>query len=97
MYYRPIVARLPEPKLAAVFTAIWWIITLTFALAGLALIYSGTVSYQGTTVLLGGAQFLACAIVYLALSLKIRRPFALPQWVPFLTISVLCAFGARGI
>jgi hypothetical protein len=36
--------RVPEPKLTAVFTAIWWMITLTFAVAGLALIYSGTVS-----------------------------------------------------
>jgi hypothetical protein len=61
MYYRPIAAHVPEPKLTAVFTAIWWIIPLTFALAGLALIYSGTVSYQATTALLAGAQFLASA------------------------------------
>jgi len=42
MYYRPIAARVPGPKLAAGFTAIWWTITLSFALARVALIDSGT-------------------------------------------------------
>ena len=95
MYYRPLASRVTEPLVASVLAALWWIVTLHFALSGLALIYVGSVKFQTTTVLLVAAQFLSYAIIYLVLSLRMRRPFALVQWAPFLLISVLCVIAAH--
>jgi hypothetical protein len=67
MFYSPIIGRLDDAKLRAVFTAIWQIVTIHFALNGVALVVSGFVGGGAMIASLVVLQFTGYAIVYLIL------------------------------
>jgi hypothetical protein len=71
MFYRPIIARLDDPQLRAVFTAIWQFVTIHFAVNGVALVVSGFAGGGAMIASLVVLQFTGYAVVYLILSLRL--------------------------
>lgn len=94
MFYRPIKAAIADHLQAGVFTGMWHLITINFALSASALIVLGIYGPARAVTLLVAAQFAGYAAVYLALSLRVGGVLRLFQWIPFGLTAILAAIGA---
>lgn len=94
MFYRPIKAGISDTRLSGVFTGMWNLITINFALAAFALIVA---ALQGALKPLAGfvaAQFAMYAVLYLGISLRLGGPLRLFQWFLFALTAVFAALGS---
>jgi hypothetical protein len=92
--YRPIRSAIKEELQAGVFTGMWHLITIHFALSALAL---GIIAVRGgndLTAWLIAAQFAGYAAAYLAVSFRLGGVFKLFQSLPFSITALLAAAGA---
>jgi hypothetical protein len=99
MFYRPIKAAIADELQAGVFTGMWHLVTINFALSALVLIALGAGGFgaYGRHELAGwfiAAQFAGYAAVYLAISLRLGGALRLFQWPLFAMTGVLSAAGA---
>jgi hypothetical protein len=94
MFYRPIMADLRSELHAGVFTAMWHLITINFALSAIALIVLSTRGHGDAVAWLVAAQFAGYAAVYLVISLHLSGALKLFQWMPFGATAILSALGA---
>ena len=94
MFFRPIKSDLRSEIHAAVFTGIWHIVTINFALSAIALVALSARGHGNTVASLIAAQFAGYAAVYLVLSLRLGRALKLFQWMPFGATAILSALGA---
>ena len=93
MFYEPIASRLTDPSQATIFSGMWHLITVNFALSAAALLAAGILGSPGFVGLLVAAQFLGYAAIYLVLSLRLGGPWKLFQWVLFTGTGLLAAIG----
>jgi hypothetical protein len=94
MFYRPIKSGLHSDLHAGVFTGMWHIITINFALSAIALVALSTRSLGNMVAWLISAQFAGYAAVYLVISLRLGGALKLFQWMPFGATAMLSALGA---
>jgi hypothetical protein len=94
MFYVPIKSALQNELHAAVFTGMWHIITVNFALSALALIILGLNGQHGAMAWFIAAQFAGYAAIYLVLTLRRGGPLKLFQWLPFALTAILTALAA---
>jgi hypothetical protein len=94
MFYSPIKSTLHNALQAAVFTGMWHIITVNFALSALALTILGVSGQHGAVAWFIAAQFAGYAAIYLVLTLRLGSPLKLFQWVPFAMTAILAALAA---
>lgn len=95
MFYRPIKAAIVDPLQASVFTGMWHLITINFALSAIALIVFGIYGPARKVAWLVAAQFAGYSAVYLAISLRLGGLLRLFQWMPFGLTAILAAIGAQ--
>ena len=95
MFYRPIKTSVADPLQAGVFTGIWHLITINFALSAIALIVCGVYGPVREIGWLVAAQFAGYSAVYLAISLRLGGVLRLFQWMPFGLTAILAAIGAE--
>ena len=95
MFYRPIKAAIADPLQAGVFSGMWHLITINFALSAIALIVFGVYGPAREVAWLVAAQFAGYAAVYLAISLRLGGVLRLFQWMPFGLTAILAAIGAQ--
>jgi hypothetical protein len=74
MFYRPIASRLSDALLASIFSGMWYLITLHFALSAGALFAAGILGRPEFAGWLVAAQFLGYAAIYFVLSLRLGGP-----------------------
>jgi hypothetical protein len=94
MFYRPIKSDLHSELHAGLFAGMWHIITINFTLSAIALIALSNGSHGNALVWFISAQFAGYAAVYLVISLHLRGPLKLFQWIPFGATTILSAIGA---
>jgi hypothetical protein len=94
MFYRPISSVITSDLHAGVFTGLWHLITINFALSAAALLVVGEFARESALAWLIVAQFAGYAIVYLAISLRLGSALALFQWMPFAATAILSAASA---
>jgi hypothetical protein len=94
MFYRPIKAAIADDLQAGVFTAMWHLITINFALSALVLIGLSAYAQHDLAAWFIAAQFGGYAAVYLAISLRLGGALRLFQWTLFATTAILSAAGA---
>jgi len=95
MFYRPIKAAIADHLQAGVFTGMWHLITINFALSAIALIVLSIYGPVRAVALLVAAQFAGYAAVYLAISLRLGVVWRMFQWMPFGFTAILAAIGAQ--
>ena len=95
MFYRPIKAAIADNLQAGVFTGMWHLITINFALSAIALLVLGVYGSGREVAWLVAAQFAGYAAVYLAISLRLGGVLRLFQWMPFGLTAILAAIGAQ--
>ena len=95
MFYRPIRAAIADHLQAGVFTGMWHLITINFALSAIALLVFGVNGLGREVAWLVTAQFAGYAAVYLVLSLRLGGLLRLFQWLPFGLTAILAAIGAQ--
>jgi hypothetical protein len=93
MYFRPIKARLMDAGQCAVFSGMWHLITLHFALSSLALIVCGVQNWGGPVIWLIAAQFMGYGAIYLIVSVRLRAVGRLFQWMLFEAVGASAALG----
>jgi hypothetical protein len=92
--YRPIRSAIKEELQAGVFTGMWHLITIHFALSALAL---GIIAVRGgndLTAWLIAVQFASYTVAYLAVSFRLGGVFKLFQSLPFGMTALLAVAGA---
>lgn len=94
MFYQPIKSAITDATQSGVFTGMWRLITINFAVSAAALLVAGMSDRRGVLAWLVAAQFAGYAFVYLVLSLRLGSALALFQWIPFAATAVLRAAGA---
>src|SRR5262249_41571017 len=94
MFFRPIQLRLTDALQSSVFTGMWHLITVHFALSSLALLVCGIRGRLDLAVWLIAAQFAGYAVIYLVLSLRLGNIRTLFQWTLFAAVAVLAGMGA---
>jgi hypothetical protein len=94
MFYRPIKSGLHSKLHAGVFTGMWHIITINFALSAIALLALSTRNLGNGAAWLISAQFAGYAVVYLVISLRLGGALKLFQWMPFGATAILSELGA---
>src|SRR5579863_9518779 len=92
--YRPIATAIADDLLAGVFTGMWHLITINFALSALVLMGLGAYGRQDLAAWFIAAQFAGYAAVYLAISLRLGGLLRLFQWTLFAVTAILSAMGA---
>src|SRR5262249_29302031 len=90
----PIKAGIANPLQAGVFTGMWHLITINFALSAIALFVLGVYG-RGREAAWLAAPFAGYAVVYLAISLRLGGVLRLFQWMPFGITAILAAIGAQ--
>ena len=95
MFYRPIKTAIADPVQAGVFSGMWHLITINFAMSAIALIVFGVYGPAREVAWLVAAQFAGYAAVYLAISLRLGAVLRLFQWMPFGLTAILAAIGAQ--
>jgi len=95
MFYRPIKTAIADPVQAGVFSGMWHLITINFAMSAIALIVFGVYGPAREVAWLVAAQFAGYAAVYLAISLRLGGVLRLFQWMPFGLTAILAAIGAQ--
>ena len=95
MFYRPIKAAIADHLQAGVFTGMWHLITINFALSAIALVVLSVYGPAREIGWLVAAQFAGYAAVYLAISLRLGGVLRLFQWMPFGFTAILAAIGAQ--
>jgi hypothetical protein len=95
MFYRPIRAGIADPLQAGVFTGMWHLITINFALSAIALIILSVYGPARGIAWLVAAQFAGYAAVYLAISFRLGGVLPLFQWMPFGFTAILAASAAQ--
>lgn len=93
-FYRPIRLAITNDLHASVFTGIWHLITINFALSALALFALSAHGGQDAAAWLIAAQFAGYAATYLVISLRLGGAWKLFQWLPFAATASLVAGGA---
>lgn len=94
-FYRPIKAAIVNNLQAGLFTGMWHLITINFALSAIALLALGVHGPAREVGWLVAAQFAGYAVVYLAISLRLGGMLRLFQWMPFGITAILAAIGAQ--
>ena len=94
LFYRPIISELRSELHAGVFTGMWHIITINFALSAIALVVLSARGHGNIVASLIAAQFAGYAAVYLVLSLRLGGALKVFQWIPFAATAILSASGA---
>jgi hypothetical protein len=94
MFYRPIKSAIGDDIQSGVFSGMWHLITINFALSAAALLVVSTTGRQEALAWLIAAQFAGYALAYLAISLRLGSAVALFQWMPFAATAILSAAGA---
>jgi hypothetical protein len=94
-FYRPIKAAIVNNLQAGLFTGMWHLITINFALSAIALLVLGVHGPAREVGRLVAAQFAGYAVVYLAISLRLGGTLRLFQWMPFGITAILAAIGAQ--
>ena len=94
MFYRPIKTSVADPLQAGVFTGMWHLITINFALSAIALIVCGVYRPAREIGWLVAAHA-GYSAVYLAISLRLGGVLRLFQWMPFGLTAILAAIGAE--
>jgi len=94
MFYRPIKSALRSELQAGVFTGIWHLITIHFALSAIALLTLGIHGRGDALAWLIAAQFAGYAAAYLVISLRLGGPLMLFQCVPCGATALLGALAA---
>src|SRR5262249_56555311 len=89
MFYRPIKTAIADPLQAGVFSGMWHLITINFALSAIALIVFGVYGPAREVAWLVAVQFAGYAAVYLAISLRLGGALPLFQLVPFRLAAIL--------
>lgn len=97
MFCNPILLRLDDPRLGAVFTGIWHLITVHFGLSGLALVVCGIIGDGRAVGWLVALQFASYAVIYLTLSLRLGGLRELLQWLPFSAVAALALVGLLAV
>jgi len=95
MFYRPIKATIADPLQVGVFTGMWHLITIIFAVSAIALLVLGVYGSGRPVAWLVAAQFAGYAVVYVAISLRLGGVLRLFQWIPFGVTAILASIGAR--
>jgi hypothetical protein len=93
MFYGPIKSGVTNELHGGVLTGMWHLITINFALSGLALFVVGAYGRQDMAIWLIAAQFAGYAATYLVISLRLGGVLKLFQWLPFISTAVLAALG----
>ena len=94
MYFRSIQSHLTDATQSSVFSGMWHLITLHFALSSLMLLLYGAQGRSDIAVWVIVAQFGGYAVIYLILSLRLGSLGKLFQWMPFAGVGLLAAIGA---
>ena len=94
MFYRPIKSAITNELHAGIFTGMWHLITIHFALSALALLLLGAHAQQDAVAWLIAAQFAGYAALYLVISLRLGGALRLFQWIPFTCTAIVTAIGA---
>ena len=93
----PILESSISPFLKGISSVIWHAITAIMLFNGLALIWLAGQTEQRAMGWLVVAQFTAFAGIFVAYGLiRFGDLFVMPQWIGFLTISAIAAWGLRG-
>jgi hypothetical protein len=93
-FYRPIASAITDELQAGVFTGMWHMITIHFALSALALGIVAVHAGGSTAGWLIAAQFAGYAAAYFLISLRLGGVFKVFQWLPFAATALLAAAGA---
>src|SRR5215467_3505674 len=93
MYFQPIQSHLTDATQASVFSGMWHLITLHFALSSLILLLYGAQGRSELAVWLIAAQFGSYSLIYLFLSLRLGNLGKLFQWMLFAGVGLLAAIG----
>jgi hypothetical protein len=93
MFYRPIKSAITNEIHTGILTGMWHLITIHFALSGLALLVLGAFARQDAVGWLVAAQFASYAALYLSLSWRLGGALKLFQWIPFAVTAILAAAG----
>ncbi len=94
MYFRPIQSHLTDATQSSVFSGMWHLITLHFALSSLILLLYGAEGRSEIAVWLIAAQFGGYAVIYFILSLRLGGIAILFQWMLFAAVGLFAAIGA---
>jgi hypothetical protein len=94
MFHRPMRAALSDHLHQGVLDNLWHIVTVHFAVSGLALLFLGLSRGDALLAWAVGLQFAAYAAVTLGISLRLGGVTRLPQWMLFAVVALLTAVGA---
>lgn len=96
MFHQPMRVALSDRLHQGVLDNLWHIVTVHFAVSGIALLFPGRGLGRGDALLAWavGLQFAAYAAVALGISLHLGVVTRLPQWMLFAVVALLTAVGA---
>lgn len=94
MFHRPMRAALSDRLHQGVLDNLWHIVTVHFAVSGIALLFLGLGRGDALLASAVGLQFAAYAGVALGISLHLGAVTRLPQWMLFAVVALLTAVGA---
>src|SRR5262249_48919630 len=83
MFYQPIKSAIADATQSGLFTGMWHLITINFALSAAVLLVAGASGRHGVLAWLVAAQFAGYALAYLVISLRLGDALVLFQWIPF--------------
>jgi len=94
MFHRPMRAALSDRLHQGVLDNLWHIVTVHFAVSGIALFFLGLGRGYALLACAVGLQFAAYAAVALGISLQLGAVTRLPQWMLFAVVALMTAVGA---
>jgi hypothetical protein len=94
MFRRSMRVALSERIHQGIFDNVWYIVSIHFAVLGIALLLGGFGRGDGLFASFVSAQLGACAALALGISLRLGGISQLPQWMLFAAVALLAALGA---
>jgi hypothetical protein len=94
MFHRPMRATLADRLHQGVLDNLWHIVTIHFAVSGIALLVGGLGRGDGLLASVISAQFWAYAALAFGISVRLGGIARLPQWMLFAVVALLAAVGA---